>query len=212
MQDHNNILSEAMKDVPDSMVPVMTPDEEAVKRLSTVHKSIKYLEDMVERVEMVERALGSVLPDVLKERPLGEAVDLVSALHDALKRLTGDDGVLAGVKKRVNYVKEVTMPERFDAEQVKTFNTDRWRVTKTTKLMASINGQAGVYPDGHEFAGQPLAYGWLRDHDYGSLIKPTVNASSLSAAAKELVENGMELPEEMFRVHTQISISITKKR
>lgn len=46
--------------------------------------------------------------------------------------------------------------------------------------------------------------------DYGSLIQPTVNSSSLSALAKELVEVGQEMPPELFNVHVKDGVSITK--
>lgn len=48
--------------------------------------------------------------------------------------------------------------------------------------------------------------------DYSSLIQPTVNSSSLSALAKELMESGGELPADMFSVHTKDGVSITKAK
>lgn len=47
--------------------------------------------------------------------------------------------------------------------------------------------------------------------DYGSLIKPTVNSSSLSALVKELLGTGKEMPEA-FKVHTKDGVSITKAK
>lgn len=46
--------------------------------------------------------------------------------------------------------------------------------------------------------------------DYGSLIQPTVNSSSLSALAKELMESGKDMPDDLFNVHTKDGVSITK--
>lgn len=46
--------------------------------------------------------------------------------------------------------------------------------------------------------------------DYGSLIQETINASSLSALAKELRETGALLPSEIFNVHEKDGVSITK--
>lgn len=45
---------------------------------------------------------------------------------------------------------------------------------------------------------------------YSALIKPTVNASSLSSLAKELLGQGMEMPDGLFRVYSKDSVSITK--
>lgn len=70
------------------------------------------------------------------------------------------------------------------------------RITVSQKTYASITNQA----DGYE---------WLRKNELGGLIQETVNASSLSAAAKELMGKGMELPEEYFKVTIMPSVSVT---
>jgi hypothetical protein len=93
------------------------------------------------------------------------------------------------------------MPARLDAEECKTFNTDDSRVTRTAKVYASIPGDK-----------REAAYQWLRDNGYEGLIQETVNSSSLSGAAKEMMANGNELPEDLFSVHTKDGISITRKR
>lgn len=194
-----------------ALPPQRTEDEEKARRLDTVQRGLNALRTIDERLQMIERAFGSMFPEVVKEQPLGDAVDILSDFKVLMDTIGGDGGSLAAVKKRLDYMREVTMPERLDAEKVKTFNTERFRVTKTTKIRASINPDAGYHTEG-EFAGQPKAWDWLRENDLSSLIKPTVNASSLSAAAKEALENGMEFPEEFFKVHPQASVSITKKR
>ena len=225
----NTSLDDMAASVPENMLPPEDSAEDAkVKRYELALKCVKALGDINDKLGMVERALGGCLVDSLKEQPLGDAVDLVSDLKKIIDNIGGDGGSVALVKKRLAYVKEVTMPERLDAEKVKTFNTERYRVTKTSKIYASMNPEGGVIPDGGithnpetgeelnapkyaEWAGQPMGYAWLADNGLESLVKPTVNASSLSAAAKEQIENGMELPEELFRVHPKIDISITKK-
>lgn len=57
-----------------------------------------------------------------------------------------------------------------------------------------------------------MGFQWLRDNGHDGLITLTVNSSSLSAFAKELIEGeGVELPPEIFKVGTQSYTSITKK-
>lgn len=51
---------------------------------------------------------------------------------------------------------------------------------------------------------------WLRGNGHGTLITETVNSSSLSAFAKEMIEAGQELPEEIFKVSTSSYTSIRK--
>lgn len=47
---------------------------------------------------------------------------------------------------------------------------------------------------------------------YGSLIQETVNSSSLSSLAKELMEEGKEMPEKTFNIHAKDGVSITKAK
>lgn len=210
--NHSTPLDLMARDIPEEAIgPKPTEDEAKQKRLDLMHRAIKRLGEIDENLRMIERAIGANMPDVLRDLPLGDACDMVSDFKLVMDQLGGDSGTIAGIKSRLSYLREVTMPEILTAAKVKTFNTDRFRVSKTTKLMASVNPEAGVHTEG-EFAGQPKSWDWLRENGYGMLIKPTVNASSLSSTAKELIESGHELPEDLFRVHTKESISITKKK
>lgn len=54
---------------------------------------------------------------------------------------------------------------------------------------------------------------WLKGNGHGGLVQETVNSSTLSAFAKDLLENqGVELPAEIFKVGTSPYTSITKAR
>lgn len=181
---------------------VSSPEDTAKsQRLERMSQVAPALMAIANKLTQIEEAMGQMLPDVIKEQPLGVAVDLISDIKMAIDILHGDGAsvVTNRVKSRLNYVREVTLPNRFDDEKVKTFNTERFRVTRTVSIRASILGET-----------KDEAFEWLRNNELGDLIKPTVNASSLSAAAKEQIENGQELPEELFRVHYQDGCSITK--
>jgi hypothetical protein len=52
---------------------------------------------------------------------------------------------------------------------------------------------------------------WLKANNHGGLIQETVNASTLAAFSKNLLETeGLELPPELFKVGTSPYTSITK--
>lgn len=54
---------------------------------------------------------------------------------------------------------------------------------------------------------------WLKDNGHGGLVQETVNSSTLSAFAKDMLENeGVELPPDVFKVGTSPYTSITKAR
>lgn len=163
----------------------------------TIERVIHVSEKMTEAMVKAAGTLGQTLPVYIAEQPLGIAVDGLSTLDKSVAAL---EKALSEVKAKLAFAKEVSMPQRMDAEAVKTFNTDNFRVTRTARVFASITAEQ-----------IENAYDWLRKNGYESLIKETVNSSSLSAAAKELMQEGEELPEEFFKVHMKDGISITKK-
>lgn len=57
---------------------------------------------------------------------------------------------------------------------------------------------------------KPRGFEWLRANGAGSLITEVVNASSLSAHAKSLLQEGEELPDDIFKVSTMTYTSIRK--
>lgn len=199
---NNTAIDEVSREIPDEATGVTEADLKA-QRLRTMERARDALAEIHERLQMIERALGKHLPDVLKEQPLGDSIDLISDLHQNFRNISGEQGSLSGVKRRIDYAKEVTIPNRMDEEKVKTFNTDRYRVTRLSNVFASITGGQ---------ANQPAAFEWLRANDLGDIIKPTVNASSLSAIAKKMIEEGKELPDDIFSVAFRDSISVTAKR
>lgn len=184
-----------------SSTPVNPESQEAQDRLKAVLEVIPVLAKVADILGRAEKVLAANLVEVVNEQPLGTVVDVISELKIAMELLRGDGSAVITnqLNSRITYVREVTMPNRFDREKVKTFNTDKFRVTRTVNIMASI------FPEKKE-----EAFEWLRENGLGDLIKPTVNSSSLNSAAKEQIENGRELPEELFRTHTKDGTSITK--
>lgn len=168
------------------------------EKLALANRQLDALLMGATELEKISVALGQCLVDVCNHAPMGAAVDISAALSKAYEEV---DAMLTMVGKRLSYVKEVTLPERFDEEQVTTFNTERFRVTATQRIFASIIGSE-----------KEAAHKWLEDNGYGDLIKPTVNASSLSSVAKEIISDGKELPDDLFSHHFKRGVSITVKR
>lgn len=182
--------------VPDSAT--LTDADKAAIRASTMGKVNDRLSEVTMRLVQIDKVVGQTLPEAIGANPLGQAVDLMASFDAQIRDL---DAAFSEIKQRLAYAKEVSMPKRMDDEECKTFNTEDFRVTRTAKLFASIPSD-----------NQEAAYQWLRDNGYEALIKETVNASSLSGAAKEMMENGNELPEDLFKCHVKDSVSITKKK
>lgn len=94
-----------------------------------------------------------------------------------------------------------TIPKAFEREGLKSLTSERlgYRVTVTDAVRAGIRKDK-----------RPAAYQWLRNHGLGSLIVETVNASTLSATAKAMLEEGHELEDALFNVALMKQTSMTK--
>jgi|2_EtaG_2_1085320.scaffolds.fasta_scaffold01111_6 hypothetical protein len=107
------------------------------------------------------------------------------------------------INKVRSFVKEVIIPERFEAEDIKTVTLDELgqRFTVSSQLRASIKGDM-----------KEEAYTWLRADGLGDIIKETVNSSTLSATARSYVAENKEFPEELFNLQVFSNTSMTKTK
>lgn len=95
---------------------------------------------------------------------------------------------------------EIT-PAVFEREETKSVNVLKgYRVTITHNYFASVIPEV-----------RTNAFKWLRSHNLGDLITETVNAKTLSATAKRMLEEeNVELPPKFFNCYFEDNTSITK--
>lgn len=197
------------------------------RRTATIAKATTRTHEIVGYLGLIEKAVAGCLPEFVALHPMGQAIDDFAKLEDEVEAL---EKATAALKGRIAYAREVSFPARMDAEESKTFTAESGnRMTRTARVFASMINDAGVIPDGGvidglnshpelnglvaaDLVGCPIGFAWLRVNGLGSLIKPTVNSSSLSGAVKEAMENGREFPEDLFRIHTKDGVSITRKK
>lgn len=175
-----------------------TSKDEMGLRSATIDKAVARLTEVSERMIAIDKALGSMLPDFIAHHPLGEAVDKLSALKTVIE---ATEEAQKALNARLSFAREISMPARMDAEEIQTFNTEANRITRTSRIFASIIASE-----------MDRAKAWLISKNLGSLIKETINSSSLSAAAKAQIEEGYELPDDIFTCHIKDSVSITRKK
>lgn len=180
-----------------------TAEKDAAEfRSNTMIKATQRLSEQADYLGRIDDALDKVLSQFVATHPLGEVLDKIVNWEDEVNRV---EDRLKAIKARVSYVREVSFPARLDADETQTTTSKETgnRVTRTARIFASIISDT---------TGETLkkAYEWLRSNELGALIKETVNSSSLSGAAKELMENGKELPDDLFKVHTKDGVSITR--
>lgn len=103
---------------------------------------------------------------------------------------------------RYDELRKEAIPEEMEAIGIKgsfTLSTGE-RLTASTKTFASV--KAADREDFHD---------WLRAQGAADLIKEAVNPQTLSAFARERLENGEDLPP-IVQVYTETTVSVTKKR
>lgn len=131
-----------------------------------------------------------------------EPADLADAYVNLQERYDKVIGILKPLKEEIEDIKTRRIPEAFDKSKVKSLTTESgYRVTVSMNVYAAF--REGKRDD---------AYTWLREHDMGSIIIETVNSSSLSKLARETIEAGRELPDELFNIALIPSVSKTKVR
>lgn len=167
-------------------------------RAAAIMKATERLSQQADYLGKIAGVVDATLPAFVAGNPLGQSIDLFVALEEQAYAV---DNQLKLVKQALDKARTESFPARLDAEDCKTTTSKDTghRMTRTARLFASIVS-----------AKTEAAYQWLRDNNLGSLIKPTVNSSSLSAAAKEALENGVEFPDGIFSIHIKDSVSITK--
>ena len=107
---------------------------------------------------------------------------------------------LSAINKRIEILARQEIPEAMDEAGVQN---------------VKFEGIGKIYLKGDVFASIPAesrdaAYEWLELTGRGSLIKPTVNSSSLKAAVKEWLTQGEEIPEELIRVTPYTQAVLTR--
>lgn len=169
-------------------------------RVAAVTKATIRTVEIADYVARITTVVGKTLPEMIAGNPLGQTLDNFIPLETAVEAL---DKKVSELKQQIAYAREVSFPARLDAEESRNFTSSDTghQIIRTARVFASIVSEK-----------LEDAYKWLRANELGPLIKETVNSSSLSGAAKELLENGKELPDDLFRVHTKDGVSIRKKK
>lgn len=165
------------------------------KRDEPLEKLVAYLTEGMKRVRL---RLDADLPNMIKDRPASELAHLFGMVRD-MNTVTGE--ALKPLSDAAGQLANVLIPKAFENENLTSFTTqDGYRVTVSTVYRASIKTDR-----------KGDAYNWLRENGLEDLITETVNAGTLSAAGKAMVEEkGKELPEDLFNAAFMPTTSLTK--
>ena len=157
-----------------------------------VSSTISHLEDLVNRIE-------ARIPDI-KKASVADAARFFVCYH-RINALLDDLGKKFG--GGFEEFKVEILPSILDIEgQSSVPLDDGFRVGVQQKLYASIKGGK-----------RDEAFDWLRENGLEDVITETVNASTLSAAVKVMIEDHFkEPPAEVFNLITKANSSVTKTK
>lgn len=104
-----------------------------------------------------------------------------------------------------DYMSRVTIPDVVAAVKERTGEKPPFNIEGVGRVSVAYRFSASIID-------KEKGLEWLRGNGHGGLIQETVNSSTLSAFAKDMLENqGIELPPDIFKVGTSPYTSITKK-
>lgn len=168
-----------------------------VKALPVASRIVRHLNEIVAllpqlRQEMAQaKDAGSV--------PLARAFVVLHRLHNIT--CSESDSWFKPLRVTFDEYKTQLLPAIFEQEGVTSVPlTEGYRIGVSYTIRASIKPQE-----------KDRAYAWLRGNKLGDIITTTVNASTLSATARTLLEErNLELPDQLFTVANMPNTSVTK--
>lgn len=151
-------------------------------------------------------AAAALIPDVNKELARSKKGGSIAmarsyvALHRMVERI---DDLMKPLRDTFNDYKTIHIPALFEQDGITSIPLDEgFRVGVSSKFVASIKSDE-----------RDKAYDWLRANGLGDIIQGTVNAGTLSAAAKKLLEEkNVELPSDLFNTAFLPSVSVTSTK
>lgn len=163
-----------------------------VQALPAAGEIVKYATEIEALIPKLRKQM-----DASKQRG---AIDLARAFTVLHRLVSVVDAKLKPMTHLFEHYKVLVCPEVFEQAGVSHIPLDAgYRVTISYTLRASVNGDD-----------RTAAYAWLKKHHPDTVIE-TVNASTLSKLARELLEQeNRELPEKLFKVVNVPNTSVTR--
>jgi hypothetical protein len=173
--------------LPASLVKALPVAAQIVRHLSEI---VKLLPELSREMAEAKEA-GSV--------PLARAFVVLHRLHSIT--CSESDSWFKPLRAMFDEYKTQQLPAIFEQEGVTSVPlAEGYRIGVSYTIRASIKPQE-----------KDKAYAWLRGNKLGDIITTTVNASTLSATARTMLEEqNIELPSELFTVANMPNTSVTR--
>jgi hypothetical protein len=114
-----------------------------------------------------------------------ELAQIQKTLDESLEALRAE---ASDIQKRFDYVRQVALPTAMENEGFEKFTADGiGTVYLASDMWLKVVSNPGLQE-------------WLANNGHADLIKPTVNASSLKAAVKQMLTKGEAVPENLLKI------------
>lgn len=175
----------------DSSLPAVT-----ISALPSAAEIIRYVQ-----------AIEALLPKVEKELGVAEKAGVIAlarafvVFHRLNERMLSNEMAFKPYRALYNNFKMLRFPQALEQSGMENVPlSEGWRVGVSMSWRASIK-------EGKKAE----AYAWLQGSDHGDVVQETVNASTLSALAKELHENqNIDLPPDIFNAAQVPNTTVNK--
>lgn len=135
--------------------------------------------------------------DMMADTTIQDAVRLFKKMRDFKDEVEEQMKLLT---EKIDNCRHTILPLMYKENSITSITVDGYRFTISQTVRASIPPATKLQ-----------AYEWLRENDLSDIIIETVNASTLAAQAKKMLEDGeKELPDTLFNVALVPNVSITK--
>lgn len=157
--------------------------------------------DAVAFIDRAERQVELLEPQLLAAEQ-GDVIEYARAFVQMRRVKDKLDELEKRVSKIYEVMKVEKLPAKFEEAGVPTINLDEgFRISVSHRVFASIKTDR-----------KSEAYDWLRQNNLGDIISETVNSSTLSAVAKSMAEDNLELDADIFNVAVVNTTSVTKTK
>lgn len=173
----------------------MTEFDRDNPHLPTVLAAFRKWSDKIgEGLGNLERAHRDII-ELAKAADIAGAARCFIAMREVQDTL---DAAMTELHKHRQTLQIDLIPAKFQAAGVTSFTVDDNRVTISATLSVVMKDKVG----GME---------WLRANDLEDIIQETVNASTLKATIRKMIEDeGKEPPDDLFTVTPVMNTSVTK--
>lgn len=128
------------------------------------------------------------------------AIDAARAMHNLRALKDGLEEQLKGINIEYDFIRLNYLPEQLENEGIQNI-----KVEGVGKVTLRGDVYVSVLVENRE-----VFHEWLRDTGRGDLIKDSVNASTLKAAAKQWLKAGEVIPETLVKITPFTQAVITK--